>query len=103
MAVKVGKGYKGTIEERFWRKVVKSDYCWTWTGATNDHGYGQIFFEGKLWYAHRMSFMLHTGNSPSAMVLHRCDNPPCIRPDHLFEGDNSTNMKDMWSKGRHVL
>lgn len=92
-----------TIEERFWAKVQKTDDCWMWTGATR-HGYGEISKGGKsteIFVASRFSYELHFGPIPDGfLVCHRCDNPPCVRPDHLFLGTHVENTSDMLSKGR---
>lgn len=91
------------IANRFWPKVSKSDGCWEWTGCCDSKGYGQIGTGGKhgIDYAHRVSYEMHNGPIPEGLhVLHRCDNPPCVRPDHLFIGTHTDNMQDMWAKGR---
>lgn len=77
--------------------------CWPWTGATSAAGYGQIGTTGRrIEYAHRLAWERHYGPiPPGAHVLHKCDNPPCIRWDHLFLGTHDDNMADMVSKGRH--
>lgn len=71
----------------------------------NRRGYGSFTLDGSLGEsvaAHRFSWELHFGEVPDGMyVLHKCDNPPCVRPDHLFLGTQSDNMYDMWDKGRH--
>lgn len=88
---------------RFWKKVQKNEECWLWTGGKNKKGYGVIQQEGcrKLMLATHASFALHFQAVPKGMnVLHRCDNPSCVNPDHLFLGTQLDNMKDMWSKGR---
>ncbi len=92
-----------TMEQRFWKKVDKTDSCWQWTGSTNGK-YGKIRCEdqGPLLYAHRYSYLLHYGDYDQSMqVCHHCDNPLCVRPDHLFLGTRSDNMQDAVSKGRH--
>ena len=90
-----------TLEERFWAKVDKSGDCWEWTGAKDR--YGQIGHNQKVKAAHRVSWEIHNGAIPDGMcVLHRCDNPPCVRPDHLFIGTMADNCKDRDSKGRHT-
>jgi len=73
--------------------------CWEWSGSRNDQGYG-ICGSGRR-YAHRVAWERAHGPIPDDMcVLHRCDNPPCVRPDHLFLGTRADNMHDMWSKAR---
>ena len=99
---------------RFWAKVNRDgptmlhmeSPCWVWTGAENGRGYGRLGI-GDVWvYAHRHSFILANGPLPefpgthAACVLHRCDNPPCVRPDHLFLGTQRENLADMMRKGR---
>lgn len=95
-----------TMEDRFWQKVVKTDYCWEWHGTLGTGGYGRFKRDGKstgLVYAHRYSYELHVGPIPNdLLVLHRCDNPPCTNPEHLFLGTDQDNMNDMVSKGRSL-
>lgn len=88
--------------DRFWSKVTKTDGCWEWTGSRHTQGYGQFRFGGKSSKAHRVSWFLATGEMPpaSVKVCHRCDNPPCVRPDHLFLGSQRENMADCSAKGR---
>lgn len=78
-------GPRPTMEERFWAKVVKSDYgCWGWVGAKNHLGYGQMWVDGKKPGAHRISYQLHYGVDPAGYdVDHICGIPECTRPDHL--------------------
>lgn len=87
--------------ERFWSFVKKTDGCWIWSGA-NVAGYGALSVpEGMERRAHRFSWVLHYGAIQQGLdVLHRCDNPPCVRPDHLFLGTALDNARDMASKGR---
>ena len=96
-----------TVTERFWAKVDQSGECWVWTGAKRSKGYGAFAYikNGDVIHgrAHRYSYELHTGPIPAGLfVLHRCDNPACVRPDHLFLGTNQDNVTDMMRKGRHV-
>ena len=92
-----------TIEQlkaRFWAKVRKGEGCWEWTAATYPGGHGAFWgggsrSEGRLVRAHRFSYEVHIGPIPEgAHVLHRCDNPRCVRPDHLELGDHAKNMRD---------
>jgi hypothetical protein len=83
--------------DSFWNKVNKTSGCWIWTAANKD-GYGRYSNSG---YAHRISWEMHFGKIPAGMfVCHKCDNPPCVNPDHLFLGTNQDNVNDMRAKGR---
>lgn len=91
------------LEVRFWRRVEKSDGCWLWTGHRNRDGYGMIGLErsGGIERTHRLSWIFANGPIPAGMsVLHRCDMPACVRPDHLFIGTQADNIHDMDAKGR---
>lgn len=86
---------------RFWSKVDKDGECWLWTASLGTTGYGQIGHRGKMVKAHRVAWELTNGPIPNGMyVCHQCDNPPCVRPDHLFLGSPAANTKDMVDKGR---
>jgi hypothetical protein len=88
---------------RFWRMVRKTDGCWLWAGATFFHGYGAISGGRKVGplRAHRVSWEIHFGPIPSGLrVLHHCDTPACVRPDHLFLGTQQDNLSDMAAKHR---
>lgn len=111
-----------TTEERFWSHVDKTEGCWNWTGAfskTNvarrKHFYGAFCFrenKERVWVmAHRYSYELAYGKivghvpgdeGQELCVLHHCDNPKCVRPDHLFLGTDQDNHDDMVRKGRHA-
>ena len=103
------KGVKGFIArpaiERFWERVNKTDGCWEWTGSKNRKGYGIIGLGSKTALAHRWFYMLETGVElpPTLFVCHHCDNPACVRPSHMFVGDNGANQKDLANNGRHWL
>lgn len=92
------------MDVRFWRHVAVGDGCWDWAGSLDSHGYGRLSLPGGdngNILAHRYSAMLHFGMfDRRTMVLHRCDNPACVRPDHLFLGTQTDNMRDMAAKGR---
>lgn len=96
------------ISERFWDKVEKTDTCWVWTAGKLWSGYGVISDAmgpvRKSIKAHRASWELHYGRIPEGMqVCHSCDNPPCVRPDHLFLGTAKDNVQDCISKSRRRL
>lgn len=86
---------------RFAEKVRISDGCWEWTGDKDVKGYGRFFLRGEVIRAHRVSQEIYAGPIPDGMyVLHRCDNPGCVNPAHLFLGTQTDNMLDMEAKGR---
>jgi hypothetical protein len=81
-------------------RVEITDECWLFTGFTDD-GYGRIKVDGSMERTHRVAYRLMVGDIPEGMhVLHRCDVRNCVRPDHLWIGDNAANMKDRNDKGR---
>lgn len=101
----IGTRARGTLEDRFWRFVEKTDGCWNWTGRSlNKKGYGQIGMGGKgakHITAHRLSYIIHNGNIPEGMIiLHSCDNPNCVNPSHLRSGTQSENILEAIAKGR---
>lgn len=77
--------------------------CWIWTRGKTRFGYGDVVFKGKLMKIHRLVWTLTTGPIPPELELcHRCDNPPCCNPNHLFPGTHKENMRDMFRKGRRI-
>jgi hypothetical protein len=80
--------------------------CWIWNGSVFWDGYGQFNFkQDGLWKkarAHRASYEIFVGSAAGMVVCHRCDNPPCVNPDHLFLGTQLDNIRDMDAKGRRV-
>ena len=89
------------IEQRFWKYINKNGLngCWTWIGAKNKNGYGQIDNKGT----HRISWELHNGPIPKGLcVCHKCDEPSCVNPEHLFLGTFEKNSQDMTNKNRQA-
>jgi hypothetical protein len=91
-----------SLAERFERSVEKTLDCWLWLGTRDARGYGIISVRCRYRRATHVSYELHVGAVPAdgLFVLHRCDNPPCVRPDHLFLGTALDNMRDCIAKGR---
>lgn len=78
--------------------------CWNWVFSKRPDGYGQVSFRGRPYAAHRVSYEVYRGNIPGGLsVLHKCDNPGCVNPDHLFLGTQTDNMSDMTAKGRRAF
>ena len=91
-----------TVGERLQRRLVRRGDCLEWTGYTRAFGYGQLMVDGKCVGTHRVAWTLANGPIPDGIcVLHRCDNPPCCEPAHLFLGTAADNTADMIAKGRH--
>ena|SRR3990167_3201580 len=94
-------------EERFWSCVDKdgpllnqSDKCWIWLASRSKEGYGHFYYGGPQ-QAHRVSWRIAHGNvPPGKLVLHHCDNPPCVNPSHLYVGTDADNVKDQVARGR---
>ena len=97
------------VEKRFWSKVDKGSSsvyynrtrCWGWTAGRTTREYGAFWMRNIMQKAHRISYEIKHGLIPKGMnICHHCDNPPCVRPDHLFLGTQNDNLKDADSKGR---
>jgi hypothetical protein len=99
------------VIKRFWSKVNKNGpthpihgQCWTWTGSRDGFGYGYSILLSMKTRAHRVSWEIHFGEIPDGLcVLHKCDDPSCVNPDHLFTGTQQENVSDMVSKGRTAV
>lgn len=95
-------GWKARWREDFFSKTVLVGDCWVWKGCKTKFGYGRYRLQGKERHdTHRQAWILSFGAIPKGMcVLHKCDNPPCVNPAHLFLGDRRANAIDRHTKGR---
>lgn len=88
------------VDLRFWSNVAIAPGCWLWKGRTQK-GYGYFEVRGRAMRAHRFSYELHFGDVPPGLgVLHTCDTPGCVRPDHLYAGTQLDNARDRDTRGR---
>lgn len=88
--------------KNFFNKIHKTETCWIWIGHKKNRDYGGFQFNRKNLKAHRVSFMFHNNIilNEDQHVCHKCDNPICVNPDHLFLGTHTDNMRDIVNKGR---
>lgn len=96
---------KRAIEERFWKNVEKTETCWNWKGLIQkNRGYGRLWVSSnKEVLAHRLSLEIHGHVLPKwCVVMHKCDNPKCVNPEHLQIGTHRENQKDKVLKGRQA-
>lgn len=92
-----------TLLDRFLAKIQKTETCWLWTAGrcSSKATYGAFYFEGRDQPAHRVSWILRNGTIPKGLhVLHHCDTPLCVNPEHLFLGTPQDNMTDKVKKNR---
>lgn len=91
--------------EDFWKNVNKGEphECWEWQRSCTSDGYGQTTYLGSRWATHRLAYFLAHGKKSNRLVLHRCDNPPCCNPAHLYEGDQRQNKRDEIERGRQAI
>jgi hypothetical protein len=99
------KKYGETIDRFFKRfKVNEQNGCWEWLSSSDKDGYGLLWGKGKRILAHRYSYKHHYGIDPGELnVCHKCDNPRCVNPDHLFLGTTKDNVQDCMDKGRDAM
>jgi len=92
------------LEERFFDKaeVIPFHECWEWSGSCDKAGYGRITLDGKSLLTHRVSWEIHNGMKipDGAFICHHCDNPSCVKPEHLYAGSHTDNMRDRLIRGR---
>lgn len=99
---------KQSLKREFLSKVVvRKDGCQIWTGSVGFSGYGQLTFEGRTWSAHRLAYEISNGpisqDAQKWWVLHKCDNPACCNPEHLYLGDAKDNANDMIDRKRQRM
>lgn len=95
------KSYQQDPRNRILENISEEGGCWEWNKSRLPQGYGTVTVDSKTWRAHRYSFYIFNGYlDPDLAVMHTCDNPPCVNPDHLRQGTRQDNSNDMKAKGR---
>lgn len=92
-------------KDRFFSNIQRSENgCWMWIGYKMKNGYGQLHYQKKVVYAHRLSYFIHKGEFDASLCLcHKCDTPACCNPDHMFLGTRTDNANDKVAKQRHAV
>lgn len=89
--------------KKFWALIDKTEECWLWTKYRDRDGYGKFMFNYKGFKACKLAYILTYGPVPDGIcVLHKCDNPPCCRPEHLYLGTQADNVADRVNRGRQL-
>lgn len=97
----MARGKRPVPPSEFWSRVRRADGCWEWLGKPGKAGYGEASINGLRFYAHRVAYSLtHPDWEWDSHILHRCDNPSCVNPDHLYSGTDADNVADMVVRGR---
>lgn len=93
---------KRTLEQVFWNNIEYTKDCWFWIDSKNKEGYGMLVWEGRLWKAHRASWIIHSKETiiEGMCVCHKCDIPSCVNPSHLWLGTFKDNNTDRKKKGK---
>lgn len=94
--------FEDGFQDNFWAKILIGNDCWEWTAAKHEHGYGMIgnpIKRCRVLRAHRVMYALAYGEMPK-LLRHTCDNPGCVRPDHLIPGTMKQNTQDCIERGR---
>ena len=88
--------------ERYFKRGNEKE-CWPWLGSVSHTGYGELRYKSKTYRAHRVSYMLHISSFDDELfICHKCDNPPCVNPNHLFAGTANDNVQDKVNKNRQA-